>query len=142
MRCGCGCTQLRRHALDARVNRVLRPLSALSGRDGRETRSRTLSIQRVLAATLLGAAIVVLGGALLPGASAALAFVSLALALAAATSWRVGSRIAREFQESNAWAEVAQLRALLAERETVWSDLPAPAAAWDAAGQLVIASVA
>jgi signal transduction histidine kinase len=99
-------------------------------------------MQRVLAAALLGAALVVFGGAALPDASTGLAFVSLALVLAAVLSWRVGSRIDREFRESNAWAEVAQLRSLLAERETVWSDLPAPAAAWDSAGQLVTASVA
>ena len=122
---------------------MLGRLSTMPGRSGREMRSRALTTQRVLAAALVGAAIVLLGGALvLPGALAGLAFISLALVLAAATSWRIGSRFAREFQESNAWAEVAQLRGLVAERETVWSDLPAPAAAWDSQGQLVLASAA
>jgi signal transduction histidine kinase len=65
---------------------------------------------------------------------------ALALVLAAATSWRVGSRIAREFQESNAWAEATQLRTMLAQRDALWSDLPAAAAAWDSQGQLVLAS--
>src|SRR6266581_4795774 len=49
--------------------------------------------------------------------------------------------IAREFQESNAWAEVGQLRSMLAQRDAVWSDLPAPAAVWDSEGRLLLASV-
>ena len=120
---------------------MLGRLSTMPGRNGREVRARTLTTQRLLAAALLGAAVVVLGGAvLLPGALAGLAFVALGLALAAATTWRIGSRIAREFQESNAWTEVAQLRATLAQREALWTDLPAPAAVWDSHGQLLLAS--
>ena len=121
---------------------MLRRLSTVPVRNGREIRARTLTTQRVLAVTLLAAAIVVLAGALVvPGALVGLAFISLALALAAAASWRISSRIAREFQESNAWAEVGQLRSMLAQRDAVWSDLPAPAAVWDSEGRLLLASV-
>ena len=121
---------------------MLRRLSTVPGRSGREIRARTLTTQRVLAATLLAAAVVVLAGALvLPDALVGLGFIALALALAAATSWRISGRIARQFQESNAWAEVGQLRSMLAQRDAVWSDLPAPVAVWDSQGQLVLASL-
>jgi signal transduction histidine kinase len=106
-------------------------------------RAQSLTTQRVLAAALLGAAIVVFGGGfLVPGALAGFALVSLALVLAAATAWRIGNRVAREFQESNAWTEAAQMRSMLAQRDSLWSDLPAPAAVWDSQGQLLMASIA
>jgi signal transduction histidine kinase len=125
------------------VDRVPVQLRMMPGRDGREMRARTLTTQRVLAAALFGTAIVVLGAAmLLRDALPGLAFIALGLALAATTTWRIGSRVAREFQESNAWTEVAQMSAMLAQREALWSDLPAPAAIWDSEGHLVLVSAA
>jgi signal transduction histidine kinase len=97
---------------------------------------------RILAAALCGAAVVVLVAALVPDASVGLAFTSLALVMAAAICWRIGRRISIEFKESQAWSEVAQLRAMLGEREALWSTLPAPAGAWDREGQLLIANAA
>ena len=103
---------------------------------------RALRLLGVLAAVLLGAAIVVLGGALLPATSLGLAVAALALVVAAATCWRIRRSIAADLRDSRAWAEVARLRAVLDEHEALWQALPAPAAAWDAAGQFVRATAA
>jgi signal transduction histidine kinase len=107
-----------------------------------QTHQRPLTLLRVLAAALLGAAIVVLAGAVLPAASVGLALTSLALFMAAATCWRIGRRIEVEFHESQAWAEVARLRSTLAERESVWSTVPAPIAAWDGDGHPLLTTAA
>jgi len=96
----------------------------------------------VLSAALLAAAGVVLGGAVLEGASLGLAIISLALAIAAATSWRLTGLSAIRFHESEASAEVALLRSILAQRDGLWSAVPAPAAAWDSEGQLLVATAA
>jgi signal transduction histidine kinase len=138
---GATATCCARMALTLSVDRVWGRLSPMPGRGGRDARARTLTMQRMLAVAMLAAAVLVIGGAvLLPGVG--LAFISVALVLAAATLWRISSRIAREFQESNAWSEAAQLRSLLVQRDALWSDLPAPSAAWDSQGQLLLASIA
>jgi signal transduction histidine kinase len=96
----------------------------------------------VLAAALVGAALIILGAALLPGASLGLIGASLALAIAAVTCWRIGRRMSVELQDSHAWAQVELLSSSLSQREAIWSGLPAPAAAWDAAGQPLMATAA
>jgi signal transduction histidine kinase len=103
---------------------------------------RLFTLLRVLAAALLGTAIMVLAGAVLPTASLGLALTSLALVVAAAACWRIGRLLDAEFEESQAWAEVARLRSTLAQREALWSALPAPAAAWDGDGQPLLFTAA
>jgi signal transduction histidine kinase len=93
---------------------------------------------------LLGAAVLVVAGAAWPSSStaAAVALLALALVIAAVACWSIGSRLLRSVHESRAWAEVALVHAMLAQRESFWSDLPAPAAAWDSEGRPLLATTA
>jgi signal transduction histidine kinase len=105
-------------------------------------RQHPVTLLRVLAAALLGTAAMVLAAAVLERTSGALLLVSVALLIAAVLCWRIGQRLVSDFEESRAWAEVARLRSLLAERETLWSAVPAPIAVWDRNGQLVLTTAA
>jgi signal transduction histidine kinase len=116
-------------------------LSTTLGHDTGQIPRRAGTMLRWLAAALVAAAIVVLAGAVLSEASVGLAFVSLGLAIAAATCWRIAHAIGVSLLESHAWGEVAQVHSILAQREHLWSALPAPAAMWDGDGQLLMTTV-
>ena len=95
---------------------------------------------RWLPVSLLAIAAVVFGVAVLQAQSTVLLLLSLAIVLAAATFWRIGRLVALGVQESRAWSQLAQLEADLAQRESLWSALPVPAAAWDPGGHLLMAT--
>jgi signal transduction histidine kinase len=99
---------------------------------------------RLLAVVSGAGALVVLVGAALAAPSdwLVLALAALALALIGMVSYRIARRAIAAFADSQAWAEVASLRAALAQREALWAALPAPVAVWDAQNGRLMASTA
>ncbi len=105
-------------------------------------RERWSTLLWLLAVAMLLAAAVLVATMLLVGMPQELALVALALVLAAVACWRGGVAMRKLMRDSAAWTEAAAVRSLLDRRETLWSALPAPAAAWDADGQLLFATAA
>lgn len=97
---------------------------------------------RVLAAVLVGCALIVAAGALYLSTQLIPALAEVALLLCAAACWRVARRTGKAVADSRAWAEVALLQSLLRERDALWAAVPAPLALWDAEDRPLLASAA
>jgi signal transduction histidine kinase len=97
---------------------------------------------RVLAAVLVGCALLVAAGALYLSTQLAAALAGVVLLLCAAACWRVARRTRMAVADSRAWADVALLRSLLRERDALWAAVPAPLAMWDAEDRPLLASAA
>jgi signal transduction histidine kinase len=108
----------------------------------RDVRQRALAILAIQALLLVCAAVIAVGEAVLNGGGVVALLVALALVIAATIGWRARRSLATNLRESRAWAEVTAVRSRLAEREALWSTLPAPAAAWDSEGQLLMKTAA
>jgi signal transduction histidine kinase len=106
--------------------------------------TRALAPLRVLAAVLVGGALVVVAAAFFgrPSEPIALVLLALALAIAAVTTWRLTHTLDAILAESRTWAELTRLQASLAKQKAMMEALPAPFSVWDRQGKLLLASAA